>query len=214
MASTKNDKRVVEDPKEITAEVFRQPSDEEIAIVRERRGYLEVSHKPPLATIKAADPQIDLNDPDVGYPIAVNTNSDWALQYYPKKGKNPARASVSAGQEVFGWTGEEDGDVDTMKGSYQLQGVSTTIELINFCLLQGWKGFTIVDGTDFMKWACWAYLDSMGTGSSGYKPTAHDELRAKNCAGIFNKAQQFLAQAKKATPSGVSGTSDDTDDSD
>jgi len=62
-----------------------------------------------------------------------------------------------------------------------------------------------------MKWACWAYLDSMGQSAGGFKPSPHDTLRAHNCASLFNKAQQVLAQAKKATPSGVSGSYDDDD---
>mgnify|MGYP004021632827 CR=1 FL=1 len=194
------------------AEVFRPPTDEELQIARDNRSFLAMTHIPEGVKPKAESEQSDLNDPQIAYPITIPTACDWTLHYYPVKQDKPARLIVSMGEELFGRTGHEDKDQVAVRQTAQQQTVQTAMEVVDFGLLQGWQGFRIDEGTELMKWAAWAYLDSMGkAGDSGYKPTKHDILRAKNCEGIFNKSQQAFAQSSQATPMG-SVTTDSGDD--
>ena len=195
--STKKSEKVID------AEVFRPPSSDEMKIALDRRGFLAMSHVPGTAKLKALKDAESYNDPDIAYPISIPTECDWTLHYYPLKDKEPTHVVVSMGEELFGWTGRDDMNTDALKQTYQWQSVNTAIETINFCLQQGWKAFRIDDGTDLMKWAAWAYLDALGKGGdTGYKPTAHDKLRAKNCADLFNVAQKSFEKSKTISPMG------------
>lgn len=180
--------------------MFREVTPEDLAWLHEQVPYVHVVHEYEEYPIKALKSDEDCNDFKRGYPFVIPFENQWQFEYYPRYETRCTHATLT-GCSVLN---KQDGLVDLKNNASGLQDrFNTVMQMVNFCKLQGWSRIHISEGTDFMKWAVWAYCDYLELPVTGYDPSDYDQMRQKNVASVMASAS--AAFIKPLAPSFVQG---------
>ncbi|MDC3181153.1 hypothetical protein OAT84_03345 [Gammaproteobacteria bacterium] len=164
-------------------------SSREIQILSDLRPYAVIENKPKTKTLKSKSGP-DIHSGDLGDPVILETDFGWGMRYYLPQSKKSAYVEVGMGMSEIAYS-------DIML--IEEQTFLTAAEVVDYALNQGWKGFSLKDGTPAMSWAIWAYLKYKKIKLGGYKPEKGAETKYKNSWHIFEKREATSADVSESS---------------
>lgn len=168
----------------------RDVSSQDLSWLREQVPHVHVFHAKEEAPITAKNAEEDCNDFMRGYPYLIPTMPQWQFEYYPRYETKRTHAIL-----VSNWSSLSLGDHEGSgsNGTRQQDYFGLVMQMVNFCKQQGWMAVHIVEGTEFMKWAVWAYCDYIDMKVTGYDPSDFDKMRQTNVTSAMEASSKALS---------------------
>ena len=176
--------------------VSQEGSAFDLNTVKELSPYIHLVNKPKTKGLKSQE-GADFNTGEMGDPVELETEVGWSLHYYPPLNK---AASVMLA------CGFPTSQVEGKKRTHESNTFYAAIELVDFLLAQGWKGFYLEEGSDALSWAVWACLKHRGYDLKGFKASDFDQHRYDQSIDLFEKVPELKPAPAPRAGRGFSGS--------